>query len=617
MSKITKLLAMLLALVLVVSLFAGCTPEDGPTKETQAPTQGTENKNPTNGNDSDNDQVSAEVPVENDMFPLAKPVTFRIAIRGQKEYQSLIERCEWYKYLVEKTNVRLQCIVLGDDYMENLNILISANVTPDAILGPDTLSSAQVVDFADQGKLHSLEQWITDPKIMPNYQKALEAVPGALSKMTNADGHIWSLSGLSEAEGTAWDSPLTVNIEWLKQVPGYEDGKTFPQTVEEFTNVLRYFKTHDMNGNGDVNDEIPLLMVSSSDAGDAKATLQGLMNLWGLSTTDSSGEYYVHVNDEGVCALAPQTQNYRDCLTWINTWWKEGLIWNKFFDNVSAEELAAVAGAETASWGFFNGETWFNNGSEDNGNLAWRDAQTLVVPFNTGYETRYFLNPSLQGNLNALTIFKTCKNPHILLAWMDQFFTLAGTRSAESGMPNEWTLWNDSDDYKDYYTQNPTWYIDSDGSLKYPSAENTSWVDLNTYDATLATKQSTNHPTWNAIFNLNDVFKCITPEAYMNGQWESNQNSEAYVLGKFMEENASLFDHNAWPRACVSEAEQGDLDFLWADIKLICARYEKAFITGELRLNNSNWNTFQKELEYAGINDLVAQLQIIWDRYSA
>ena len=615
MSKITKLLAMLLALVMVVSLFAGCTPTDTPAGTT-APTQGTENAT-TPGNAENDDQLSADVPVENDLFPLAKPVTFRIGVRGQKEYQSLIERCEWYKYLCEKTNVRLQCIALGDDYMDNLNALISANATPDALLGPDSLSSAQILDLANQGKLQSLEQWITDPKVMPNYHKALQAVPGALSKMTAADGHIWALSSLTESEGAAWDSPLTVNIEWLKQVPGYEDGKTFPKTVEEFTAVLRYFKSHDMNGNGDATDEIPLLMVSSSDAGDAQATLQGLMNLWGLSTTDTSEEYYVHVDDNGVCALAPQTKNYRDCLTWINTWWQEGLIWDKFFDNVSADELAEVAGAETASWGFFNGEAWFNNGSEDNGKLAWRDAQTLVVPFNTGYETRYFLNPALQGNLNAFTVFNNCKNTNILMAWLDQFYSLTGTRCAESGMPNEWILWNDTDDYKAYYTKNPTWSLNADGSLKYPAAENSAWVDLNTYDATLATKQSVNHPIWNEIFNQNNIFSCITPDAYLNGQWEIDQNSEAYVLGKFMEENAALFDHNSWARPYLSEAEKGELDFLWADIKLICARYEKAFITGELRLNDNNWNAFQKELEYAGIQDLVAQLQSIWNRYSA
>ena len=605
MRKFTRLLVFLLALVMVGSLFAGC--RNNQTDDPTTPSQDV----------SGNLNADGKPSINNDIFPLEKPVTFRIAIRGQKEYQSLIERCEWYTYLCEKTNVSIKCITLGDEYEETLATLLATNSSPDVILGPDTVSYAKILDYAAEGLLYSLEDWVNDPEIMPNYQKALAAVPGALSKMTDANGHIWSLSSLSESAGTAWESPLTVNMDWLKQVPGYADGKTFPKTLAEFTEVLRYFKAHDMNGNGDANDEIPFLLVSSSDAGDGQGTLQGLMNLWGLDTTDTSDRYYVHVQDDGVCALAPQTQNYRDCLETISTWWQEGLIWNKFFDGVSEEEFAEIAGAETASWGFYNGETWFNNGSEDNGNLAWRDAQTLVVPFDTGYETRYSLSPSLKGNLNTFTVFKVCKKPEILMAWLDQFFSLTGARSAEFGMPNEWMGWTDSADYKEYYDKNPAWSILSDGSVKSPCSEDPNWVSMSVFDEKMAVKKSVNHPIWNDIFNLSSAFDCATPEMYLNGQWDSPKNSEAYVLGTFMGENPTLFDHYIWPNTCTSEAERSELDFLWASIKPICAKYEKAFITGELRLNDANWNSFQKELELAGIADLVANLQFLWDRYSA
>lgn len=605
MKKFTNLLALLLALVMVVSLFAGCTPKNPSDSET--PSQGQE----------ENLDAGTQPVINNDMFPLKKPVTFRIAIRGQKEYQSLIERCEWYTYLSEKTNVSIKCIVLGDDYEETLATLLATNSAPDVVLGPDTISYAKILDYAKDGLIYSLENFVNDPEIMPNYQKALSAVPGALSKMTQADGHIWSLSSLSEAAGTAWESPLTVNIDWLKQVPGYEDGKTFPKTLAEFTDVLRYFKEHDMNGNGDSDDEIPFLLVSSSDSGDGAATLQGLMNLWGLGTTDSSDRYYVCVQDDGVCTLAPQTQNYRACLEAISTWWQEGLIWNKFFDDVSEEEFAEIAGAETASWGFYNGETWFNNGSADNGNLAWRDAQTLVVPFDTGYETCYSLNPSLKGNLNTFTVFKACKNPEVLMAWLDQFFSLTGARSAEFGLPNEWMTWTDAADYKAYYDQYPAWSIESNGSVKNPCSEDPNWVSMSTFDEKMAVKKSVNHPLWNDIFDVSSAFDCATPEMYLNGQWDSPKNSEAYVLGTFMEEHPEMFDHYIWPDTSTSESERSELDFLWASIKPICEKYEKAFITGELRVNDTNWNAFQKELELAGVADLVANLQALWNRYSA
>ena len=609
MSKITKLLVLLLALVMVVSLFAGCTPvEEQPKETTTTPTTTTQ------GTEGGNEQTSTDATIENGMFPLAKPITFRVGIRGHKDYQLLIQRCEWYQYLCEKTNVFIECVILGDDYMTTLETLINTNYPPDVVLGPDTLSSSQIMNLAEQGKLQPLEELMTDPEIMPNYQRALQAVPEALKKATTPDGHIWSFVGISEAPSTAWDSPLSVNIAWLKQVPGYEDGKTFPKTVEEFTEVLRYFKKNDMNGNGNANDEIPFLMVSSSDAGDAQGTLQGLMNLWGLSTTDSANEYYISIQDDGACALAPQTQNYRDCLKWVNIWWQEGLIWEKFFDDVSAEEFAAVSGAETASWGFFNGAAWYNNGAEDNGKLAWRDDQTLVVPFNTGYDVRYFMNPAVYGNLNGLTVFKNCKSANVLMAWLDQFFALTGTQSAYEGMANEWERWDDSADYKAYYEKNPTWSVDKDGNIQNPAYENASWVDLNTFDSALANKKATNHPVWADIFDLHEMFLCITPDEHLNGQWKVSENSEEAMLGQFMQEHPEMFDHKMWLRPYTTENDAGELNFLWSDIKEIITKYETGFIKGQIKLDDANWNAFQQELEYAGVKDLVMLLQSMWDR---
>ena len=124
MSKITKLLVMLLALVMVVSLVAGCKPA------TQIQ-QGNNNNQNQNNNNNNNEQNTTQTPttlpeaedefkdariIWNDIFPLEQPMTFTMAARGEKDYQTLVEKCEWYKYLCEKTNVYLEVITLGTDY---------------------------------------------------------------------------------------------------------------------------------------------------------------------------------------------------------------------------------------------------------------------------------------------------------------------------------------------------------------------------------------------------------------------------------------------------------------------------------------------------------------------
>ena len=623
MSKISKLLVMLLALVMVVSLFAGCKPAaQTQLGGTQPNNQGNTGNQGNSGNTGEQetlppaeDEFTGANTIKNDMFPLAEPITFKMAVRGEKDYQTLMEKCEWYKYLCEQTNVYIECVVLGSDYVGKLNTLISTGSAPDVVLGPITLSSSQVIDLAEKGMLVELDDYVTDPEIMPNYQRLLKAVPEALRKMKAPDGHIWSIAGIFGTPGTVWESPLSCNIEWLKQVPGYEDGKTFPKTPAEFTDVLRYFRDHDMNGNGDPTDEIPFLFVSSSTApADAQGTLQGLMNLWGIGTKDGTSEYYVHIPDEGDVTIAPTTENYRDCLKWVNIWYEEDLLWENFFAKTSSKDFGAVHGNSTAMWGFFNGANWYNNGpDQDNPSQPWGDAQTLVTPFDTGYGVHYFLNPALYGNLNNFTIFNTCERPDILLAWYDQFMSLEGTLCAYQRLPNEYLRWDDADLYKEYFETHGTWYIDEEGMTHFPAYEKEDYVALNVYDAELNDKMGENHPNWSSIFNSNAVFKGITPNEYAIGAYPNHKDSETIQLGKYIEEHPEYFDYNIWPRPYSTADEAAVLTEKWQEVFRVIQIWEVAFIKGEKSLE-TDWDEYQQELIDAGSEELIEVLQQMWDR---
>ncbi|MBQ3147388.1 MAG: hypothetical protein IJB91_06640 [Oscillospiraceae bacterium] len=626
MSKISKLLVMLLALVMVVSLIAGCKPAT----QIQQPNpsqSGNNNQDPTDG-DKDPTNATTTLPeavdefdgdarmIWNDIFPLAEPVTFQMAVRGEKDYQTLMEKCEWYKYMVEKTNVHIECVVLGSDYASKLNTLVSTGAAPDMVLGPITISSAQVVELAERGQIIPLEDYITDPEVMPNYQRMLKAIPIMLNKMTAPDGHIYSVAGRANVAASAWESPLEVNMGWLKQVPGYEDGKTFPKTIDEMTTVLKYFRDHDMNGNGDPTDEIPFLMVSSSTSPtDAAANLQGLMNLWGIGTKDGSNEYYVHIEDDDTVTIAPTTQNYRDCIETVALWYEEGLLWENFFQKVSNADHNKILQSTTPLWGFFNGAAWLPNGPADNGTVPWRDDVTLCIPFDTGYDVHYFVNPAYTGNLNNFTVFNTCEEPEILMAWYDLWMSLESTNNVYRGMPNEYLRWDDADDYKAYYEANPTWYLDENGNAHFPHLTQEDWVDLKKYDAELNDKKTEDHPTWSSIFNQNAVFKAVTDAEMMGGGWPRTEYGEEVVMGKFMEEHPEYFDHKMWPRPYSTADEAEALTEYWPQVFAVIQNYEAMFIRGEMDItNDADWEEYQEELKDAGSEELIETLQSMWDR---
>lgn len=624
MSKISKLLVMLLALVMVVSLIAGCKPAT----QIQQPShsQGENNNDPTGTNGEETPPTTLPDAVDefdgdqrmiwNEMFPLEETVTFQMAVRGEKDYQTLMEKCEWYKYLVEKTNVKIECVVLGSEYASKLNTLVTTGAAPDVVLGPITISSAQVVDLAARGQIIPLEDYITDPEIMPNYQRMIKALPEMLAKMYCPDGHIYSVAGRANTAATAWESPLEVNMGWLKQVPGYEDGKTFPKTVDEMTEVLKYFRDHDMNGNGDPNDEIPFLMVSSSTSPtDAAANLQGLMNLWGIGTKDGSNEYYVHIEDDDTVTIGPTTQNYRDCIETVALWYEEGLLWENFFQKVSNADCGKIVASPTPLWGFWNGAAWYPNGSDPDGEMPWRDDITLCIPFDTGYDVHYFVNPAYSGNLNNFTVFNTCEEPEILMAWYDLFMSLESTNIVYRGLPNEWERYDDADLYKAYYEANPTWYLDENGVAHFPSLDKTKWVDLATYDAALNDKKAEDHPLWSAIFNQNAVFKAVTDAEMLGGGWPVTEHDEDIVLGKFMEEHPEYFDHKMWPRPYSTEEEAETLTEYWPQVFAVIQNYEAMFIRGEMDItNDADWEEYQEELKDAGSEELIEALQSMWDR---
>ncbi len=571
MKKISKLLAVLLALVMIVALFTGCTPTtDDPADK------GSQNK----------ENITVE-------FPLAEPYTIRVAANGSKDFNTLLAKCEWYKDLVEMTNVKLDVVALGDDPMTVLGNMIAGDNLPDAIIGGFTaLSDAKIVDLADLGHLIPIEDYLLDETLMPNYNnRLLSEVPEAVQKMTATDGHIYSVARIAGSKGSNWESPLMYNSKWLKQVPGYEDGSV-PGTIEEMTEVMKYYKEHDMNGNGDTTDEIPFLTLCSGRQGDNNGSMQGIMNWWGLPTKDSDTECYVVITD-GVAELAPTMDAYRDCLKVMNEWYEEGLLWDEFFSNVDRSTHVATANSELDVWGFYNGSQFQN---VENTQYAWGPDIQFMVPPETGYECRFFVNPGYTGYKNTFCVTSACERPEVVMAWLDNCYSLEGSFSFGNGVEDE------EDRYEGMVDM---WTVDGD---KIISNIQEGTVDQLTGQALEDRKED--HPFMGEIFSA--VFYGYAPSEFADGSWPVGKDS-GYYKNKWLLEHEDLFNEEIWPRPYYTVDQNTDMAPIWTDIKDICTDYEGKFIKGQLEINDTNWAKYQQELQDARIEDLVDILQEAYD----
>ena len=151
--KFRKILSLLLALLMLATLFVGCG-EKASVEEQE-----------------DETELTGEV-----VFPLEEPHTIDIMFKGSYDFEANLEKSTYYNDLVEKTNVRINPINLGDEPMTTLNAMLSAGNEGDVIFG-GVLNDSQLMELAYGGHLLAIEDYIKNPGLMPNYHTRVVCRP--------------------------------------------------------------------------------------------------------------------------------------------------------------------------------------------------------------------------------------------------------------------------------------------------------------------------------------------------------------------------------------------------------------------------------------------------------
>lgn len=161
-----------------------------------------------------------------------------------------------------------------------------------------------------------LEDLIT-PENTPNIWAILEANPSLKSLITAPDGHIYTLFANDVYNLMAYTQKLWINRIFLEKYTA-ETGKGMPETTVEFEEMLVYFNTHDMNGNG-IQDEIPYMGQTGVD---------GMYNLFGsfLPSNSSGNGYGCYQDENGETCFAYNQETYKEALAYASNLYAQGLI---------------------------------------------------------------------------------------------------------------------------------------------------------------------------------------------------------------------------------------------------------------------------------------------------
>ena len=240
-------------------------------------------------------------------------------------------------FLEEQKNVKIE-YVLFTDIDEKLPVMVSSgSELPDIIV--HNLATSTVWKWAQEGIFVPLNDYWEDPEKTTHFDGFLdftgetdpEGVKAKiLSAVTLPDGNIYTLPHYDENFwNLAWYR-MRLNTAWLEK-----SGLDFPETLDDFCEILRYFRDNDMNGNGDDSDEVPF-----TSYGDE-------VYVWLLNSFLPFNASYNYLNVENGVVVPAYTQDaYREGLEYLHGMFEEGLIDPLAFTQDQAQMKALINNAD-------------------------------------------------------------------------------------------------------------------------------------------------------------------------------------------------------------------------------------------------------------------------------
>lgn len=322
--KKSKVMALLLAAAMATAPLAGCGTSGGSTGA---------------GDEAVVDEASILNPPGT--LPIVKePITLTIFAPADGEN----DRAEnlQTKEIEEATGIKIewQVAASSDNVSDKLSTMFASQEMTDLIMlgAGQQLDKATEAMIASQGLVIPVDEYIENSE---NYKKAFDEIEGLREYMTTPDGHIYSLPNVDGSLHMQYPDKLWINTTWLDNL-----GLEMPTTTEEFENVLKAFKEHDANGNGDPNDEIPLSTVTGIANG---IQIDGfLMNPFQL--TPDIDKLYL---DNGKVTFAPTTDGYKEGLKYLNSLYEQGLINPESFTQDKATQINTNEAGEEPVIGAF------------------------------------------------------------------------------------------------------------------------------------------------------------------------------------------------------------------------------------------------------------------------
>lgn len=476
----------------------------------------------------------------------------------------------WSKELLERANVVIDWILVEDSgFQEKKNLVLAAGDYPDIFMDGITKTDEQT--FGPMGIFVDLAPLIEQHA--PNTRELFERYPEVKKSLTYENGAIYNMPCYSLVPRDQFLSAPYYNESWLANL-----GMEAPTTLEELYELFVAVRDQDADGDGQTDDEIPLLYTFDNSY-DFKISVLAAYGLIGLP--DDYGIIADYAKD-GEYLFIPVQEGYKNYLAYMNKLYNEDILSPECFTasaeqvNAKIQSLDVFMHAGASHTLMANDEDWMK---ED------------MLPFLTSEYSDEKVWPAGLRHTRAWGNFvmtDKCEYPEEMVKLQDYFYTDVGSLMVRAG--------REAGTYDEF-----GWKIIED-------PDTGEWTSEIKYDEE----------------NFDSYFNWRQNNAPLQG---------TYVAGEFHDKVMIASDYkNAWysetklatgrmdfatipyPEVIYSQEEQDAL-LVYVDIANYVKQMEAKFITGETPL--TEWDNYVAAIENMGLADIVAAKQAAYDRWNS
>ena len=318
-TKFQKVLALVLAMLMLVSV-AACAPAGTSSAAGTQSQAGT----PSTGTTSTGASSEEDLYYNKTGFPICDE-TIKVVANGPiSDPENPFKDTFLHKHWVENYGIEVDWQMFESEmWKTQLTTLINSDELPDMLFNSNTTINA-AHEYGDEGYF---VDWNDYKELAPNTFKRFEDHPDWALYLTSPNGGIY---GLGQYSG--WPHEILCRVymreDWMNNL-----NLEAPKTVDDVYNVLKAFKEQDANGDGDPNNEIPLVMHGNT------YIYCMFLAAFGINVEKANWNLPLVVED-GKVSLAATSENYKAFIEYFMKLYKDGLIDETSFSDTDDEMKA-------------------------------------------------------------------------------------------------------------------------------------------------------------------------------------------------------------------------------------------------------------------------------------